>query len=362
MLAMAVNAAGETVIVGDYASGVTIGDVVLPGGKFTVGFVAKYDAELELMWARALALPGKFVEIGADGDVTVGSEQDLLRLDGVTGDEIWAVQDITFAMTTLADGDVVMASRVVLGDDKVARLDAADGSVVWQSNLVQNPDLALPDEVVSTAEGGIFWLGQVKGTIHTEAGDLVAGGASSLDPVLIRFDGDGVALWGRVLSNIGYLMFPELALDDCGIYVGAAQRELGPDGLLYPRGRLFRLDMAGELLWTNDLMLEGGSSEINAITTDADGNVLVAGSGLGTIAGKPLDYVSGFIAQLNRDGELLWVETLDGSVTPAMGVSYLGGDVLRVGTWSYNSIMQTQGQTILDDGGVAVVDFTIAAR
>jgi hypothetical protein len=363
LTAMAVNAAGETVIVGQHTAALTIGDVMLPGSEVaTTGFAAKYDAELQLSWARQLELPGKLVAFDGGGDITIGSEQAVHRLDGESGDERWSVDRIPFTLTTLPGGDVVMATFTPNSDDEIIRFAGADGSVVWNVKVAPSPDLALPDQIAVTDDGGFFWLGEVMGTIHTQSGDLAAGSDFQLDTVLVRYDGDGVALWGRVLSDVGYIGFPELALDDCGIYLGGDSSAFGDDGLQHDHAELIRLDMAGALVWRADLMLDDFTSQIEAITTDADGNVVIVGNGEGTIAGKPLDYATGFVAQLNRDGDLLWVETLGTGISPAVGVGYLPDGGVRIGAWSYGNALAIQGQTILDQNGMAVADFAIAAE
>src|SRR5690242_2945536 len=105
MTAMAMNASGETVIVGSHTSAATIGDVMLPGSEVaTTGFAAKYDAELALVWARQLPYPAKSIAFDASGGVTIGSDLDLRRLDGESGDAIWTVDRLPFAFAVQDDG------------------------------------------------------------------------------------------------------------------------------------------------------------------------------------------------------------------------------------------------------------------
>lgn len=354
MTAMDVNAAGETVVFGRVNGPATIGDVALPGTVTTQGFAAKYDSELQLIWARQLPVKGNDVQFDPAGDIIIATDQELQRLDGATGDEIWSVEAFPFPIAVLSDGDVVMASREVSEDDKIVRYDSADGSVVWQTTLAPDPGLALPDAIVATDDDGIFWFGGGYGTIATQSGDLEAAGL-----VTVRLDSDGVALWGRAL-DFTYESLPDFAIDDCGLYLGGESSAIGSDGRGHLKAFVLRMDLAGEVLWQNEFMLEGDYSVIEAITTDEDGNVLVAGNGgTATLAGQPLDFESGYVAALDREGEFLWGQVLGGPTTPAVGVGYLPDGSVRVSAWDEGSMVEVGDQTILAETGIATVDLAL---
>jgi hypothetical protein len=314
--ALAVDSRGEIFVVGAFQGAMTLlnktsnTNIQLQAvGQFSNIFLAKFGANGEVIWAKsfasnALDTSAEAVAVDAqDGVVITGSFGATLNLGGAT-------------LTSTAGGPGGG------GDAFVARFDA-DGAPMWSqrfgtpgaSNLCVADAIAIRQDKVVI--GG-----------YMTAGATMTFGATTL-PTAAGYDGfvatldaaTGEANWAKpIAGGAGDQLVGAVGLDAAGnAYVGGDfSGSLDIASGATPVGGagdtdvfVAKLDTQGNTLWTKEL---GSSSPIldtlRALTVDASGNVILAGS-----VGGAVDFGGGqvslgtkahaFVARLAPDGKYL---------------------------------------------------------
>ncbi len=205
--------------------------------------------------------------------------------------------DLVYDMIQTNDGKLVGAGYTTVTSGSVPwvfKIDS-DGVVIWEY----------------TYPGSRFY-----GLSETTNGDLVAVGytvdvATGADVKVIKLSPDGEIIWEQVIgggdTDIGEDV---VCTEDGKIGIVATTRSYG-SGL----NDLWALclDSNGTLLWDN--AIGGAMSEgVKNISTDRDGNYLIAGSVDVTTNG----ISDAMIWKINQDGQLLWQHTYGGADSDAL--------------------------------------------
>lgn len=106
---------------------------------------------------------------------------------------------------------------------------------------------------------------------------------------------------------------------------------------------IMKLDPNGNFLWAKQI---AGNMEMNAITTDNNGNILLTGTyyyeavdfdpGPGIFNMSPTGYSSAFILKLNNDGLFTWVKSGGANFTRSYGITTdMNGAVYTTGAFPY---------------------------
>jgi hypothetical protein len=229
------------------------------------------------------------------------------------------------------------------GDGFVTKL-SAEGELRWTRQLgTSEPDAAVG--VSADRRGNVLVAGHTRGSLegglrHNTDADVWAA----------KYSVNGDLLWARQLgSSPGY---DELAAgvssDGEGnvLVAGRSFGDLAGESAGSADAFVAKLSVTGELLW---LQQWGGAGHdaAAAVSADADGNVLVAGQQDGNLVGGPGVVLPGnpFVAKYSPAGELLWeVELPEGAHGAATSVtSDAAGHVLIAGYTASSVIRPNQG-------------------
>ncbi len=290
-----VDAEGNSYITGKFTLDFEIGDTILYAVLREDFFVAKFDPNGQLLWARSAGGPNDDVgvEIGLDaaGSVYVGG-----RFQG----------SITVDTTTyLGKGNV---------DIFVVKYDT-DGNLQWFKTFGGTRDdrcrgLAV-DAAGYTYFSGRFRLGTLMDTIILTA-------VGEEDVYITKLDLDGSVMWSTSFGGIRKDFGEDIAVaPDGSIYVtgsyfqfinfpgGVTHFSLGDEEIF-----LAKYDNDGNYVWSQTM----GSSERDygeSMICDEYGNVLVSGAFSGTSYFGDKTLVSQgamdmFLIKVDPDGEVLW--------------------------------------------------------
>jgi hypothetical protein len=191
--AVAVDKSGNVLVVGDFTGQIALGHVTLTSEGATDIFLAKYDQNGLLQWARraggAGADAGSHVAVDAAGNVCI------------TG---WFNGSASFGSVTLTNGGDYTAF--------IARYDAS-GSLRWAVKP-DSSQYSYGSGVAVDASGNILLAGTYEGSLRLGKTDLRAVGQT--DAFLAKFDSTGLALWALTAGGGGEDSAAGVALDSAG--------------------------------------------------------------------------------------------------------------------------------------------------
>lgn len=395
---VATDANGNTIVVGtfngtcDFDTGPGVFALTTAGGND--GFVAKYDPQGALLWAGSIGGPGHdhilTVSVAVDGIFIGGWSTQNADLDPTTGvsmHDAGSERDGFFARLA-TDGSFVFAAPLV-GPRSVELLDLevspANGDVIVTGGFTDEVEMdpfGSGDTLESDELGPNFYCNRAFMARYTATGDLVwaermggPGIATTLD-VHVKGNGDEVIRWGT-----------------CGIDVPSMTTDMDPgpgdvdptdNGNLPSTDWMFlgEFDDAGSLLWHEWMRRYQSGSEvpddyIYAIASDANDNVIIAGTFRFTFTEYPVNNISlsifgvtnedGFLIKFDPDGDLLWEkhmgstnitndEALTGLVVDAQGNYWVSGifsDGAEMDSGDLGHLFQSNAEN-----DIAVIGFT----
>ncbi len=290
---VATDAAGNVYTCGVYSGGaLTLGGTTLPAPSTgsQPGFVAKYDSQGNLLWARPLnttSLSGAIsVAVSAGAVFVAGSFAGSLDVSGLPS--------LTTANAT-ADSDAYLVKFDTQGVPQWSR--QAGGS------SIDNGAAVAVDASGSPVLGGHFTSATLTAGATTLTNAAATVSTFSYDIFLVKYDAQGTQQWAQRAGGSG-------PVDRCS---GLAA---GPGGTIYMAGSL---DMAGGTVGgttfgttttgTGALLAafsaagtgqwarrEGGGSSYNSVALDPGNNLVVAGSMSGTLVlgAQTLNSAGGF--------------------------------------------------------------------
>jgi hypothetical protein len=325
-------------------------------------------------WQRLLGSPGDSVAsrgVAADaaGHVVVtgytlkpleSSEQSssdaFVAAYSGDGDLLWTAQlatpasDAAAGVCLDAEGNALIAgdtsgalegTALGFGDAYVAKYSPG-GELAW----VRQIGTEAPDEaagVATDASGNVFVAGFTRGALEGSRG------GNDLDGWIAKYSPDGEALWVRQLgSSVGYDdPIAGVSTDQDGNVLVAGRSFGALEGENHGSADAFvaKLSAAGEVLWMRQL---GGADydAAESVQADADGNVLIAGQLGGSFAGGPGVVIPGqpFVAKFSPSGEQLWLSVLEqGAIGSVSSVAVDGSDAVIAGYTSADWGAPNQG-------------------
>lgn len=273
-----------------------------------------------------------------------------------SGDLLWAAELATPASDAAAgvsldpEGNALIAgdtsgaleeSAAGFGEAYVAKYFPG-GELAW----VRQIGTAAPDEaagVSADGDGNVFVAGFTRGVL---SGSRTG---NDLDGWIAKYSPAGEALWIRQLgSSPGYDdPIAAVSTDAEGDVLVAGHSFGALEGESQGSADAFvaKLSAAGELLWIHQF----GAADYDAaesLQADADGNVFVAGQIGGSFAGGPGVVIPGqpFVAKYSASGEQLWLSALEqGAIGSATSIAIDGGDAIIAGFTSADWGAPNQG-------------------
>jgi hypothetical protein len=371
-LDIAMDAKGNSVIVGGFEGTINFGDGELASAGFRDIFVVKFNDRGEVLWSRsfgdeqyqqaqrvALDDAGNvFVTGHFKGSLDFGSgplvgkgfrDAFLLKLDS-SGAHVWskrfgdAAEQYGRGVATDSDGNVYVAGATTgtidLGngpltsagweDIFIAKLDG-DGFPLWSKLF---GDAATQDvwDMATDSEGNAIFTGFMQGTVDFGDGaPEVATGQP--DALLVKLDPSGDLVWSKTGAGYGLQYGQSVAVDrdDNIIMTGAFKSEIKIDGnVMYAAGPsdvfITRFSPSGLLNW--NARFGDGDEQFSLIaSTDRENNILVTGSFMGSISfgGDTLSSEGSFdtfAAKLDPLGDHLWSRRFgDGDYQEGSGIA-----------------------------------------
>lgn len=316
---VAVDESGNAVITGDFTGTIDFGGGPLVSTGSDEIFLAKFDANGNHVWSRRFGDEENEsgLSVAADGSGNV-----LL-----TGD-FWGTIDFGGDPLNAYDADIYLV-----------KLDA-DANHQWSYNFGDSgPDRG--KAVAADPSGNVLLTGQFQDSADFGGGPLTG----YEDIFLVKFDPDGNHLWSQGFGDSEFQFSRALAVDGDGNVVIAGDFFGSIDfggGPLTSAGSLdiylAKFDPSGNHIWSQRF---GDAAEVQhcwSVTTDADGNVLIAGGFSGSV-----DFGGGLLtsagsrdiclAKFDPDGSHLWSQRFgDSDGQSAYGVASDGaGSALVAG-------------------------------
>jgi hypothetical protein len=280
------------------------------------GFITRLDARGNALWATSIGSSGQQVVSHVETDffgnaVAAGAFVGTLAPSGgpaITG-----------------EGDPNVSSGVMPGEKDareystfVTKLDLL-GAHLWTRALLGPTDMTstTPCGVAVDRDGNVTIAGNFKGQVTIEGSTLGGDGDPSI--FVVQYDEAGALRWNTIYSTAAGAECNAFTADNDGnlLMTGAYRSaiDFGDGPLPAPNtdGQRFfvvKLTPDGKIAWS-DASTTGDGQGGSAITSDAQGNVFVAGSFLGFVNLGQGDVISKgvldlFVQKRNSAGEIQW--------------------------------------------------------
>ena len=295
-------------------------------------FVAKYDANGTLVWARQF---GK----GAGGSATPRN----VVVDAWGG--VYVVGEFGGTVDLHPDNGF-LANHTASGNADAFVIKLRPTGEFRFANAVATPDDETVTNGAAVDEAGNVYFG----------GTLVHGGASDRS-FAAKFNGNGKAQWVDTFGDgVMTVRFHAVAVDAAGgVYLageapGGVDLDPSPTGSAPLAGLadfILKLDVDGAYVWTDPLAYTGDDAGITHLTTDALGNLYAAGEFRGTYDFNPSSrkthnvttngHEDGFVAKYLPDGGFSFARGIGGGdhdFADGVAVDTVTGDVLVAGRFT----------------------------
>jgi Beta-propeller repeat len=300
---IAVDAAGNVVVVGYFSQAMSLGGATLvsDSGSNDI-FVAKYDASGTHLWSQRFGGPGddKALAVAVDGSGNIL----------VTG----------YFNGTVNFGGGNLVSGGGSQDIFLAKYNAS-GAHQWSQRFGSNFNVETGRGIAVDTSGNICLTGTCTGTVNFGGGNLVGGG--NTDIFVAKFDASGVHQWSRSAGDSSFQDGRGIAVDGSGNVVVTGSFggtvNLGGGNLVSAGGDdifLVKYNASGVHQWSRrfgDYATDSG----NGVAVDGSGNVIVTGSfeqsvdfGGGILSNPGFPDI--FLAKYNANGVHQWSKKFGG--------------------------------------------------
>jgi len=310
------------------------------GAGFGDLWVFKLDNGLNIQWEKtygAASEEGAYaIQQTADGGYVVAGytfssgagDADfwILKLDA-SGNVTWQKaygginEDVAQAIRQTSDGGYIVVGRTLsfsAGTAWVLKLNSS-GSIVWQKVYGGTGNVASPDTVQQTSDGG-----------YIIAGEMMAIGSTTMAGWVLKLDGSGTVLWQNTYNanQFDHFYFVQQTSDSGYIVAGLSSTTTLP---LTSYAWIVKLSSSGSVVWNKTYGVTG-SDYAAIVRQTSDGGYIVAGA-IGLVSGNSNTWV----LKLDSSGNVMWQKAYGG-----------GGD------WYPGGIQQTS------DGGYVSAGITAA--
>jgi hypothetical protein len=305
-----------------------------PQNNTSDAILAKYDENGKLLWSRQSGIDGVDAAFGVSldgmGSVYISGQAGASRADGRQflakytddGDFLWNTQDLGPIHTASASNDVAadaLGSVYVVGTTEPESFFSAYVAKYDDSGMhVWTREFGIGD-----GDGdGVF----ADGLGNVYATGSVGTGLGQYGTFLHKYDAAGELLWTQDLILAGPSGSHQ-GRDVLGDGVGNVYVAGGIDVSPLADGSdldafLAKYDTAGNHLWTRQLRTDALETAYN-LAADAEDNVYMVGATRGSLGGANAGGSDVFVAKYNSAGDVLW--TLQFGTSASEGASgYLG--------------------------------------
>ena len=257
------DSSGNIYTSGRFNGTTTFGNVTLVSAGYEDAFIAKYDKNGKLVWAKRL---------GSSGDeeiTTIAFANGSLYAAGFfTG-------TLTVGGSTLQNTG--LAALMVLKYD-------TDGNAVWGKDI-NGPGTNRMDGITADPQGNVYVAGKFYGTAITFSSGWVLTTSGAYDAFITKYNSDGVVQWAKQIGGtddekINDIIFYNGLVIATGSFVSPALT-LNSFTLSNPGNGsellVVKLDANGHTQAAQRFGVAGTSETGKAICSDASGNLYIAG-------------------------------------------------------------------------------------
>ena len=343
-----------------YVAGDTYGALLGPNAGDTDAFVRKYDSDGNEIWTRqfgaafldraitvsAYGSDNIYVAGGTNGALfgsSAGSTDAFVRKYDSDGNEIWAKQfgtsnyDMFWASSTDASGNIYLTGETLgslsgpnAGDD-ILTLDAFVRKYDSDGNEIWTRQFGSRlDETLRAVSA--YGSDNIYVAGHSN-GELP--GQTSNGIFIRKYDSDGNEIWTRMVGG-DYYSISSVSTDASGNVYIAGEYE---PGTTYAFVRKY--DSDGNEIWAREFGGSGGRSFAYSVSTDAS-SVYVAGGTSKALSGPNAGMLDAFIRKYDSDGNEIWTRQF-GSANgeTADSVSAYGSDNIYVAGGTGGSLFES---------------------
>ncbi len=343
--AIAVDGAKNTYVTGYFLNNAQFGSTNLTNAGNRDIFVAKYNANGQVVWAQRAGGTGidegRSIAVDGAGNVYVAG-----YFNGTASFN-------TISITSAGQQDIFVAKY------------NSSGGIEWVRRFGSTTN----DEafaITTTAAGEVLFTGMFRGTVAFGGTNLVSAGSSSIDMVLAKMDAAGNVLWAQKGGGTGSDYGRAIAIDAAGnAYItgdfsgSAVFGSVSLTGESNSQDAFFaKYDAAGVLQWAK----RGGGVYPDfgkGVQVDATGNVYATGYFAGNASFGTLSITHGinfdaFIVKFDANGNALWLKKAGGGgtdygqaiATDATGNSFVTGYYEATATFGSTALTSAGGTDI----------------
>jgi hypothetical protein len=327
---VALDAAGNTVVVGEFSDKLDLGGGPMPGSGGTDIFLGKLNPSGGHIWSAHFGdgadQYGGAVALDANGAVIItGRNEGVVDFGG---------GPITNPAAGMVGGGSVYVAKFDAGGSHVWSHGYGDGSDEYGVSVAADPK---GDVLVVATGGGSFDFG----------GGLLTGAGGGDIFVAKLAAADGTIIWAKRFGDESTQYGEHVATDSTGnVYVlssGLGAIDFGGGPLVAVGDEdifIAKLSPQGEHLWSHRYGFPGGTASGASLAVDGGGNVIVTGSFTGQInfGGGALASAGGsdvFLFKLSKDGKYVWSRRYgDPSGNQAANALALAGNIFFTGQFS----------------------------
>ncbi len=404
----ALDAFGNVFITGYFDSTIAFDSTRLISAGGTDVFIAKYDPDGVLIWAKQVGgqnddystalstditgncyvtgfffIQGTITTFGSTTITQAGDADMYISKFTAAGDLLWVrnggskSEDASFGIATDISGNSYVtgyfSGTAIFGITKiisngysdifVAKYDAA-GNLVW----VRSGGGSYQDEaygVTTDVAGNCYVTGYFTGNAFFGKTPLSSAGYFDTDVLVLKYNPSGILIWakraGGTANDIGYGIDISASgqIAVCGVFQGT--KSFGENVLNRvggSNGFIARFETSGKLSWVENS--HGANfTEFRKVSLDGNGNSYVAGFMSGDVEfGKTKFSTTGdkdlCLAKYDSKGELMWVLQGGGSendegmcvVADQAGICYVAGQFNTAATFGRVKVSGWQWQDI----------------
>ncbi len=319
---MAVDEAGNLYVCGSYRVEMELGpSVVLSASGINDGFVAKYDSNGELIWAKSIGGNGNdacnSLDIDDEGNVVLAgffsNTVDLNTDAGIQNFTSNGSTDIFVIKLTSSGGFISAISFGGTGGDSVLQL-----------KVDSNNDWILSGLFFNTVD---FNPGAGVNNITSNQGAFA-------DRYILKLTSSGIFQWVKNM-NSRLVNMNDLVIDESNsIYIGGSFTntvDFNPDAgisnltaqslsSVTSDGFILKLNSSGTYQWAKDVG-STGNDYVYAIDIDSNNDLIITGTFSGQVTFTPgvtideSENGSAFISKILSDGSLIWARSFGGNPT-----------------------------------------------
>lgn len=321
---------GNSIITGEFQNGTISFDTITLSNLGGIEiFVAKYDAQGNLLWAKSAG----GISLDYANSVVVDSAGNII----IVG---------YFNSQTISFGSITLNNYSFPGDEMfVVKLDA-DGNTLWAKSTTIGPGDEIAKSVGTDNLGNIIVAGTFIGSSMT-FGNITINNTGYRGIFIVKFDSSGNVLWAKSEGGLGYFYISDLAIDALGNIImvggyGGSTITFGSVTLtnasvpvpLNVVSDLFvvKYDPSGNVVWAKSA---GGDFDdaVNSVAVDSSGNVIIAGyfskdatTNNGSINFDNIILTTSlsqkfFIAKYSPSGNPLWAKSSNGYGSPNLSAN-----------------------------------------